>query len=72
MCFFFYQSIFQRDYVELARHWTGYGSSLFKVENNDSQFGDPILTLAVHTSGVSVYKRGHPTRLEEFSYKELV
>jgi len=61
-----------RDYVELARHWTGYGSSLFKVENNDSQFGDPILTLAVHTSGVSVYKRGHPTRLEEFSYKDIL
>ena len=61
---------FQSEYVRLARYWPGYGSYLFKVENNESQFGNSILTLSVAASGVSVYKRGHPTVLENYTYKK--
>merc|ERR1712002_583635 len=59
------------EYVKLAQHWPNYGSYLFKVENNESQFGHSVLTLSVTSSGVAVYKRGHPTVLENFSYKNI-
>nr|XP_018666876.1 unconventional myosin-X isoform X2 [Ciona intestinalis] len=60
------------EYVNLARTWPGYGSYLFKVENNEAQFGESRLSLAVASKGVTVYKRGHPASLDHFSFEKIL
>ncbi|XP_076810963.1 unconventional myosin-X-like isoform X2 [Clavelina lepadiformis] len=60
------------EYVKLAQSWSGYGSYLFEVENRESQFGEHALTLAISAAGVTVYKRGHTTASEQFSYQSIL
>uniref|UniRef100_H2ZET4 Unconventional myosin-X n=1 Tax=Ciona savignyi TaxID=51511 RepID=H2ZET4_CIOSA len=60
------------EYVSLARTWPGYGSYLFKVENNEAQFGESRLSLAVASKGVTVYKRGHAAALDHFSFENIL
>lgn len=54
--------------MKIARKWPGFGYSLFRVQNMESAFGVPLLTLGVAAEGVTVYKRGHQAAVDHFPY----
>ena len=60
--------IHQVEYVNLARTWQGFGSTLFTVSNNEAAFGESLLTIGVASDGIKVYKRGNPTVMDHFTY----
>lgn len=59
------------EYVNLARTWPGFGSTLFPVTNNESAFGDSALTIGVASDGIKIYKRGNPTIMDHFTYSRM-